>query len=65
MFKTVNFNIFEENLQDIVYGKKSVPHEKDAERAGAKGCGRTLVARIHLFEAGARRADRPPLTRRQ
>ena len=29
MFKTVNFNIFRENLQDIVYGKDSVLHPKN------------------------------------
>ena len=28
MYKTVNFNIFEENLEEIVYRKESAPPEK-------------------------------------
>ena len=33
MFKTVNFNIFRENLQDIVYGKDSVLNPKNKNSA--------------------------------
>ncbi|CAN5622082.1 hypothetical protein BH20ACI4_BH20ACI4_21600 [soil metagenome] len=31
MFKTVNFNIYEENLEDVVYGEKNT-REKKAEK---------------------------------
>lgn len=33
MFKTVNFNIFRENLQDIVYGKDSALRPKNKNSA--------------------------------
>lgn len=33
IYKTVNFNIFRENLQDIVYGKDSVFHPKNNNSA--------------------------------
>jgi hypothetical protein len=39
MYKTVNFNIFEENLEEIVYGKNSASrNEKNnpAEKTTAK-----------------------------
>lgn len=36
MFKSVNFNIFEENLQDIVYGKERVSRTEENNRAETK-----------------------------
>ena len=42
MFKTVKFNIFQENLQDIIFGKDSSFHpknraaEKNAEESARK-----------------------------
>ena len=39
MYKTVNFNIFEENLEEIVYGKNSASkteNDNPAEKTTAK-----------------------------
>jgi hypothetical protein len=36
MFKSVNFNIFDENLQDIVYGEKTGSQKENAGRAERK-----------------------------
>ena len=32
-YKTVNFNIFEENLQDIVYGERNAARNEDNNEA--------------------------------
>ena len=32
-FETVNFNIFEENLQELVYKEKSAPQSENREAA--------------------------------
>jgi len=36
MFKTVSFNIFEEQLQEIVYGKNSNVRDSEASPANSK-----------------------------
>ena len=41
MFKSVSFNIFEENLQNIVYGEKSAREREKMYRA-EKNVGKTI-----------------------
>jgi len=36
MYKTVNFNIFEEHLEDVVYGENSAARRREYRSAGAE-----------------------------
>lgn len=59
MFKTVSFNIFEENLQDIVYGENFAGRaEKDAPAKRDRGMTIQKITEIVIKPLVEKSADR-------